>query len=291
MSLLLRRSTRRRPVSAAVHALPLHYELIPTKSFDQAMADLPALADVSVTCSPVRGIAATQECSLRLLGLGHRVVPHFAARMVEDREHAARLARWLREHSIDEVFVVAGDAPEPLGPYEGAFAFIRDLLDGDPGVERVGVTGYPEGHAVFDEQVLAGQLAAKNDLLQSAGIDGWVSTQMCFDAIAIRAWIHRQRARGIALPIRLGVPGVVDRTRLMTMGARLGIGASLRYLGSNRSTIKRLMAPGGYDPTALIAAFDDDVETLGIEALHSFTFNSVAETRAWHSAIVTSEHI
>ena len=51
------------------------------------------------------------------------------------------------------------------------------------------------------------------------------------------------------------------------------------------------MAPGGYDPTALIAAFDDDVETLGIEALHSFTFNSVAETRAWHEAIVTSEHI
>lgn len=283
---LPRRSIRHRPVSAAVSALPLHYELIPTKSFDQALADLPAHAHVSVACSPVKGIAATQECSLRLLGLGHRAVPHLASRMVVDREHTAELARWLREYSIDEVFVVAGDAPEPLGPYEGAFAFIRDLLDDDPGVRRLGVTGYPEGHPAIDEQVVADQLAAKSELLQSAGIGGWVSTQMCFDPIVIRTWILRQREQGIALPIRLGVPGVVDRTRLLTMGARLGIGASLRYLGKNRSTMKRLMAPGGYDPTEMMAAFDDDVDMLGIEAFHSFTFNSVAETRAWHDVIV-----
>ena len=269
--------------------LPLHYELIPTKSFDQAMADLPERAHVSVTCSPVKGIAATQESTLRLLDLGHHPVPHLAARMVEDREHARQLARWLRDHSIDEVFVIAGDAPEPLGPYDGALTFLRDLLDADPGVGRVGVAGYPEGHASIDERVVADQLAAKSELLRSAGIDGWVSTQMCFDPVAIRRWILQQRERGIALPVRLGVPGVVNRTRLLTMGARLGIGTSLRYLGKNRSTMTRLMAPGGYDPTALVAAFDGELDVLGVEALHSFTFNSVAETRAWHDALVDGE--
>ena len=269
--------------------LPLHYELIPTKSFDQAMADLPERAHVSVTCSPVKGIAATQESTLRLLDLGHHPVPHLAARMVEDREHARQLAHWLRDHSIDEVFVIAGDAPDPLGPYDGALPFLRDLLDADPGVGRVGVAGYPEGHASIDERVVADQLAAKSELLRSAGIDGWVSTQMCFDPVAIRRWILQQRERGIALPVRLGVPGVVNRTRLLTMGARLGIGTSLRYLGKNRSTMTRLMAPGGYDPTALVAAFDGELDVLGVEALHSFTFNSVAETRAWHDALVDGE--
>ena len=269
--------------------LPLHYELIPTKSFDQAMADLPERAHVSVTCSPVKGIAATQESTLRLLDLGHHPVPHLAARMVEDREHARQLARWLRDHSIDEVFVIAGDAPDPLGPYDGALPFLRDLLDADPGVGRVGVAGYPEGHASIDERVVADQLAAKSELLRSAGIDGWVSTQMCFDPVAIRRWILQQRERGIALPVRLGVPGVVNRTRLLTMGARLGIGTSVRYLGKNRSTMTRLMAPGGYDPTALVAAFDGELDVLGVEALHSFTFNSVAETRAWHDALVDGE--
>lgn len=279
------RPARSGTASNAVRALPLHYELVPMGSFDQAMVDLPEHAHVSVTCSPVKGIAATQEATVRLLDLGHRPVPHLAARMVEDREHAAKLARWLREYSIDEVFVIAGDAPEPHGPYEGALTFIRDLLDGDPGVSRVGVAGYPEGHAAIDERVVADQLAAKNELLQSAGIDGWVSTQLCFDPNAIRTWILQQRERGIALPVRLGVPGVVDRMKLMTMGARLGIGASLRYLGKNRSTMTRLMAPGGYDPTTLVAAFNDELELLGIEAFHSFTFNSVADTRAWHDAI------
>ncbi len=269
--------------------LPLHYELVPTKSFDQAVADLPERAHVSVTCSPVKGITATQQSTVRLVGLGHHAVPHLAARMVEDREHVRKLARWLRDHSLDEVFVIAGDAPQPLGPYEGALRFLHDLLDADPGVRRVGVTGYPEGHASIDERVVADQLAVKNELLQSAGIDGWVSTQLCFDPVAIRRWILRQRQRGIALPVRLGVPGVVNRTTLLTMGARLGIGTSLRYLGKNRSAMTRLMAPGGYDPTALVAAFDGELDLLGIEALHSFTFNSVAETRAWHDDLAERE--
>lgn len=49
----------------------------------------------------------------------------------------------------------------------------------------------------------------------------------------------------------------------------------------------RLMAPGGYDPTDTVVAFADDAERLGIEALHSFTFNAVADTRKWQEAILT----
>ena len=109
---------------------------------------------------------------------------------------------------------------------------------------------------------------------------------MCFDDTTIRTWLQRERAAGLTLPVRLGVPGVVDRARLMTMGTRLGIGASLRFLSKNRSTVMQLMAPGGYDPTDMVVAFADDAKALGIEALHSFTFNAVADTRKWQEAIV-----
>jgi hypothetical protein len=47
-----------------------------------------------------------------------------------------------------------------------------------------------------------------------------------------------------------------------------------------------MMAPGGYDPTDMVVAFAADAQALGIETLHSFTFNSVADTRAWQEAIV-----
>ena len=264
----------------------LHYEIVPMKTIEQAIEDLPPGADVSVTCSPARGIVATQGYTDRLLSLGHRPVPHLAARLVEGPQHAAQLAAWLRAHEIPEVFVIAGDAPEPTGPYEGALPFMRDLLAADPGVRRLGFTGYPDGHTLIDEGELDAQLHAKQALVQEAGLHGWISTQMCFDDRKIRSWIETQREAGIRLPIRLGVPGVVDRTRLMNMGTRLGIGASIRYLSKNRSTVMHLMAPGGFDPTDMVVAFADDADRLGIEALHSFTFNAVADTRTWQETII-----
>ena len=88
----------------------MRYELIPMKSIEQGILDLPTGAPVSVTCSPAKGIAATQEISARLIAAGHEVVPHFAARLVESREHVTKLATWVREQGIKEVFLIAGDA-------------------------------------------------------------------------------------------------------------------------------------------------------------------------------------
>ncbi|MFW2332891.1 5,10-methylenetetrahydrofolate reductase [Ilumatobacter sp.] len=265
----------------------LHYEIVPMKSIEQAIDDLPTGAHVSVTCSPAKGISATLEYTDRLIGRGHRPIPHLAARMVEGADEAAKLAGWLRERELPEVYVIAGDAPEPAGPYDGALAFLRDFLAADPGVQRVGVAGYPDGHAMIPDDVVTEQLHLKQALLAEHGLGGWISTQMCFDTDRIAWWLDHERAAGIALPVRLGVPGVVDRTRLMKMGTRLGIGTSLRYLGKNRSTVMQMMAPGGFDPTDMVVAFAEEAERLGVEALHSFTFNAVADTRAWQEAIMS----
>ncbi len=264
----------------------LHYEIIPMASIEQAIEDLPPGAAVSVTCSPAKDIAATQQYAERLMADGFTAVPHIAARMVESEQHARDLAAWARDLGLAEVYVIAGDAPDQLGPYEGALPFMRDFLAAGPGVRRLGVAGYPDGHPLIAHEVVDEQLQLKQAVLAEHGIDGWISTQMCFDEEKIRSWIRAERSRGIVLPIRLGVPGVVDRARLMRVGTRLGIGASMRFLSKNTSTVMKLMAPGGFDPTDMVVAFASDAEALGIEALHSFTFNSVADTRAWQEAIV-----
>ncbi len=288
----LRPSTRGTPVASpgprmAALVADLQYEIVPVPSIEQALVDLPPNAHVSVSCSPTKGLAATFEYTDRLIGLGHRPIPHLAARMIEGPADAARIAAWLRERELTEVFVIAGDAPDPAGPYEGALSFLRDLLDADPGVSRVGVAGYPDGHATLPADVVGEQLRAKQALLAEYGVGGWISTQMCFDDTVIRSWLGSIRADGVVLPVRLGLPGVVDRTRLMTVGTRLGIGASLRYLAKNRSTVMHLLAPGGYDPTEMVAAFAVDAEGLGVDAVHAFTFNAVADTRAWQESIVS----
>ena len=106
---------------------------------------------------------------------------------------------------------------------------------------------------------------------------------MCFDAGAIRHWLMRERAEGFHLPVLLGVPGSLDRTRLLTMGLRLGVGSSLRYLKKNRSAIGRLFSPRGYDPDRLVRPLSGVADDYGVAGLHTFTFNQVRATAEWQS--------
>ena len=43
------------------------------------------------------------------------------------------------------------------------------------------------------------------------------------------------RAAGVTLPVHLGVPGVAEITKLMTIAARIGVADSARYLKKNRN--------------------------------------------------------
>ena len=261
------------------------YELVPLKSVDQAITDLPVGAPVSVICSPAKGIAATLELSARLIDKGHYVVPHFAARLVEGPEHTANLARWVKQHGVKEVLIIGGDSEKP-NHYLESLTFMRDFLNSDSGVQTIGFAAYPDGHALIATPKLHEALHAKQTLLVSAGIKGIASTQMCFDAGKIRSWLRSEREAGFTIPVSLGVPGVVDRAKLMTMGMRLGVGASMRYLSKNRDSITRMFAPGGYDPTKLVTDLAPDAERLGIVGIHSFTFNSIADTAKWQRAIL-----
>ena len=290
MSIFSRLKKSSAEVSPAVKTLvsSMRYELIPMKSIEQAILDLPTGAPVSVTCSPVKGISATQEISARLIASGHEVVPHFAARLVESREHVQKLATWVREQGIKEVFLIAGDAEKPAGPYQDGIELLRDFLDSNSGVARVGFGSYPDGHAFISREALSTALYDKQKLLQEAGVQGVASTQMCFDVAQIRQWIKTERDNGFSVPIQLGVPGVVDRARLMSLGVRVGVGASMRYLSKNKASIMKMLSPGGYDPTELVAGLAKDAQSLNIVGLHSFTFNSVADTAAWQREVLAN---
>jgi methylenetetrahydrofolate reductase (NADPH) len=265
------------------------FELVPMKSVEEAIAELAPGSTVSVTCSPAKGLSATQDLVARLADLGHEVIPHLAARQVEGREHVARLAEWIRRTGLREVFVIAGDRPHPAGPYEGAVSFLRDLFEFDTGLERVGVAGYPDGHPLIERPILHEALHAKQALFAAAGVTGSATTQMCFDAARIRTWLSVERCDGFTLPVSVGIPGVVERGRLLKMGVRIGVGASLRYLRKNRAAMAALLGPGGYDPTDLVTAVAADAAELGITALHSYTFNSVAATRAWQDSLLDED--
>ncbi|MFT7473366.1 MAG: methylenetetrahydrofolate reductase (NADPH) [Verrucomicrobiales bacterium] len=262
------------------------FELIPLKSVDAGIDALPANSLVSVTASPVKGLDATMELTDQVRAKGHRPVPHIAARLVEGPDHVAKIAKWMKTEGYETLFCVAGDAEEPAGPYEGAHGFLTDLFAQDHGLKNVGITAYPDGHALISSEVCHEQLHAKQALLAEAGVEGWASTQMCFDTDLIMQWLKAERSAGLTLPIHLGVPGVVDRTKLMTMGVRLGVGASLRFLKKNRAAVTKLLAPGAYDPDDILEPMANELQALGIDGLHVFTFNQVEATEEWRQTVL-----
>ncbi|HZY08534.1 MAG TPA: hypothetical protein VFE69_12345 [Ilumatobacteraceae bacterium] len=266
--------TRKRLIAEA------RYEVIPLKSMHDQIPHLPTGCSVSVTCSPTKGIEPTLEISAELQAAGHHAVPHIAARLVEGREHVEKIAARINEHGITEIFVVGGD-PDPVGPYADGLSLMKDLLPLCQTVRIVGVPSYPDHHTVIPDAALDEALLAKQALIKELGLEGFTSTQMCFNVKTIEQWLRRQRERGLTLPVHLGVPGAVDRTRLLSLGTRLGIGSSLRYLRKNSGAIMRIFSPSSYDPDKLITPLSRHADELGIDGLHLFTFNSIDSTVAW----------
>jgi len=77
-----------------------------------------------------------------------------------------------------------------------------------------------EGHALIDDEELDRALMDKQPFASC------VVTRLCFDADAILGWISDIRHRGIRLPVYVGLPGVVDRKKLL----KVGVGDSARFL-------------------------------------------------------------
>jgi len=256
------------------------YELIPLKNLADQSAHLPDGATVSVTCSPAKTIDDTFDLCAGYADKGFTVIPHLAARMVEGEEHVDRIVQRVRDIGIRRVFCIGGDA-EPRGPFTDAAGFLRSFLDRRPEIDVVGIGSYPDGHATIPDQALVDALVEKQELIREAGLEGYMATQMCFDPQTIGDWLAGRRAAGVDLPCHLGVPGAVDRTRLLTISVRLGIGHSARYLKKNRASVIRLLSPGGYNPNRLIAPLSGRANELDIAGIHCFTFNAVDTTEDW----------
>src|SRR5262249_47448701 len=125
---------------------------------------------------------------------------------------------------IDEAFVIGGDAHHPVGAFDSAGQLLEAIAQHELRPARLGVAAYPEGHPLIADDVLADALAAK------ARIADYMVTQMCFDAGGLVDGLGETGAAGVDLPALIGIPGVVERRKLLEVSARVGVGESLQFL-------------------------------------------------------------
>jgi len=259
------------------------YEVFPASSVEDAVAQwVPPGMTVTVTASPTKGLDATLDLAERLAGRGYQVVPHVSARLVTDDAHLADIVARLLACGIDDVFVPAGDADPPAGRFDSALSLIERLTEMGRPFARVGITGYPESHPHIDDDIT---IQAMWDKRQHAA---YIVSNLCFDPAVLRRWIGRVRARGVTLPLFVGLAGPVDRTRLVRMAAKAGVAESARFLAGHTEWFLRLGTPGGYRPDRLL---DRTGTTLAspasaVQGLHLFTFNQVRQTEEWRRSLL-----
>jgi methylenetetrahydrofolate reductase (NADPH) len=196
--------------------------------------------------------------------------------MVRGPGHLDELVDRMGAADIDEVFVVGGDAATPHGPYAAALDVLPAIAAHPRGPRAIGVAAYPEGHPLIDDATLWEVLARKAELATS------LTTQLCFDPASLLRWLGAARERGIELPALIGLPGVVERRRLVEVSMRVGVGPSMSFLRKQRGLRHLLGRPSHMAETLLeaVAPHRDD-PAWGIAGWHYFTFNRLVETWEW----------
>lgn len=259
------------------------YEVLPTAKVEDAVLEhVPAGHTLTVTASPGKGLDATLDCAERLAGHGYVVVPHLAARMVRDRSQLREIVDRLLALGVSNVFVPAGDADPPAGEYEGSLGLLLELTELGRPFAEVGITGYPESHPRINDDVTVQAMWDKRSHAT------YLVSNLCFDPAVLRTWVSRLRTRGVTMPLLIGLPGPVERARLLTMATKIGVGESTRFLSKNVGVFARIAAPGGWSPERLLDRtsdlFVDPVS--GAAGLHLFTFNQVAQTERWRQELL-----
>jgi methylenetetrahydrofolate reductase (NADPH) len=259
------------------------YEVVPLKrAAETVLACVPRSIPLTVTVTEARGIDATLDVAEHLRRHGYRVAPHLAARQLVDERHVAEVVARLAEAGVRSVFVIAGDSPRPLGAFPDSYALLQALQAVGHPFEEVGIAGYPEGHASIPQDAI--DLALK----QKAPLATRVITQICFDAASTSSWAARIAAGGVGLPVHVGIPGPVNRQKLIRISARLGLGRSARFLLAQHGLLRRLLLPGGYHPTRLAKRLAvEAARTTNIRGLHIFTFNEFARTESWRRELLS----
>lgn len=266
--------------------------LLSSYSLEMTAKDIPDLTQaakaiapgtrVSVTFLPGEDEAARVRAAVAARELGFVPIPHLSARRLASHDQLdGYLAQLVEQARIDHVFVIAGDLPEPAGPFGDALSIIESGLLQKHGIRHVGISGYPEGHPGIPADKLWAAMRDKHAALRAQGIDVSVITQFGFDAEPMLPWLREVRAQGVDAPVYLGVPGPASVKTLLKFAARCGVEASAKVMARYGLSLTRLLGTAGPDALVADLAGALDPATYGRTHLHFYPFGGFGKTIEW----------
>ena len=261
-----------------------YMEIIPVPGIEDKLDSLPSDMYLAVTCSPTKGVDETLELSEKLIERGFKVTPHIASKCVSGEKHLEEIIKKLDELGIESIFVPGGDRPEPMGDFNNALDLLKALKKLGHNLNKIGMAAHPEGHPDVSDEILMEALEEKKDLAD------FIVTQMCFDAEILNDWMNQIQKKGIELPVWVGLPGVIERGRLLKTSLRIGVGDSLRFLRKKSQVATELMKSSIYNPDDLVRDITEqiDINDSRLAGYHIYCFNQIETTEKWRTERISA---
>lgn len=208
--------------------------------------------------------------------LGFEPMPHLSARRIGSNAVLERfMARAAGEAGVEKCLLIAGDLATPAGPFADSAPIIETGILERSGVKSVAVGGHPEGHPVMTAEERWRVLERKCQAIESRGMAPLIITQFAFDADIVLGWLKALRARGINVPVLIGVPGPASIARLLRYASMCGVGASATMLARYGVSIGRLLGTAG--PEMLVDRLVHGLaDADGQVSPHFFPFGGIA---------------
>ena len=261
-----------------------YMEIIPVPGIEDKLDSLPSDMYLAVTCSPTKGVDETLELSEKLIERGFKVTPHIASKCVSGEKHLEAIIKKLDELGIESIFVPGGDRPVPMGDFNNALDLLKALKKLGHNLNKIGMAAHPEGHPDVSDEILMEALEEKKDLAD------FIVTQMCFDAEILNDWMNQIHKKGIELPVWVGLPGVIERGRLLKTSLRIGVGDSLRFLRKKSQVATELMKSSIYNPDDLVRDITEqiDINDSKLAGYHIYCFNQIETTEKWRTERISA---
>src|SRR5450756_695340 len=238
--------------------------------------------DVTITFLPGDNYRHTIDTASALRGAGFHPVPHIAAREIASRKALDDfLARARGEADVSRIVLSAGDVAAAKGPYRSSRDVGASGLIEARGIARVSVAGHPEGHPWLAAADSFKVLEDWRDWGQLTKIRVDVVTQFCFESAPILQFIGELDARGLDLPVIVGLAGPASPATLTKFALRCGIGNSIRSLRGQIGRFGRLLADTGPDDVMRGLRSAPPAATASIAGFHLFPFGGLRKAAEW----------
>jgi methylenetetrahydrofolate reductase (NADPH) len=254
------------------------FEVMPFDSVKPKINDLPVNSSVAVTTSEQLGIEKTINFCEEISSQDRKIIPHIASRYIQDEKHFDEIYNRLKNIGVEDVFIPAGDLEDAEGRFESSYDLIKYIKSEDLNFDRIGVTGYPEGHEFLSKETLWEYLELKSEIAD------YIVTQICFDPEKIIAWAEKVQSKSYNYDIVVGVPGVVEIEKMIKISRKIGVGDSLKFVKKTTGVIDFLRniisSKGRYNPESLVQSLEKS-ETVNFSSYHFYTFNRIESTSNW----------